>query len=71
MNKAIKEVGQLFLTGKIDRNDYILKIMKARTNYLTSGPKAKQKCRDYLISTGIYNEDGTLHENYGGEAETN
>ena len=27
----------------------------------------KEEARDYLISIGIYNKDGTLTKNYGGK----
>ena len=28
--------------------------------------KSKESARAYLVKIGIYNEDGTLHKNYGG-----
>lgn len=47
-----------------DRNKEIIKILSARTKaLLEAGPEA---CRRYLIDLGIYNEDDTLSENYGG-----
>jgi hypothetical protein len=50
-----------------ERNRIIIANMKKFTKEMTSGPDAKEKCRAYLISLGIYNEDGSLHKNYGGE----
>lgn len=44
-----------------------IELIERRTKELTSGPDAKEKCRRYLIDLGIYNEDGTLHKNYGGK----
>lgn len=47
------------------RNKQILDHIQKLTDDLTSrGPEA---CRDYLISIGIYNSDGSLSANYGGE----
>lgn len=50
-----------------ERNRIILEKMRKFTEEMTSGPDAKEKCRAYLISLGIYNEDGTLHKDYGGQ----
>lgn len=49
-----------------ERNKAIIRKIKAFTEKLTSGPDAKEKCRAHLIRIGIYNEDGTLHKDYGG-----
>ncbi len=43
-----------------ERNELILKALKNITKSLTTPELA----RAYLISTGIYNKDGTLHKNY-------
>jgi hypothetical protein len=44
--------------------DNIIAFMKKRTEELVAaGPRA---CLEYLIDLGIYNADGSLHENYGG-----
>jgi len=46
------------------RNEAILRHLRKMTEELTSGPDAREKSRRYLISLGIYNEDGTLHKDY-------
>ena len=50
-----------------DRNRIIIEKMRKFTEEMTSGPDAREKCRAYLISLVIYNEDGSLHKDYGGE----
>ena len=50
-----------------ERNRIIMESMRKFTEEMTSGPDAKEKCRAYLIGLGIYNEDGSLHKDYGGK----
>lgn len=52
-----------------ERNRIIMENLQKFTEEMTSGPDAKEKCRAYLIGIGIYNEDGSLHKDYGGEDE--
>lgn len=54
-------------TTSLTREEYVRERLIVNTLKLTTGPNAKQKCRDYLVSLGIHNEDGSLSENYGGE----
>lgn len=47
-----------------ERNEIISKAIKEKTEKLISeGPEA---CKKYLIELGIFNEDGTLHKDFGG-----
>lgn len=53
----------------VPRSQEELESIKAAINRQTekliaAGPEA---CRQYLIDLGIYNADGTLHKNYGGQ----
>lgn len=50
-----------------ERNRIILEKMRKFTEEMTREPGAKERCRAYLIGLGIYNEDGSLHKDYGGE----
>lgn len=52
-----------------ERNRIIMENLQKFTEEITSGPDAKEKCLAYLIGLGIYNEDGSLHKDYGGEDE--
>ena len=51
----------------LERNWKIIEAISKRTEEMISGPNAKEKCIKYLIHLGIYNEDGSLHYNYGGK----
>jgi hypothetical protein len=50
-----------------ERNRIIMEKMKKFNEEMLREPGAKERCRSYLISLGIYNEDGSLHKDYGGE----
>ena len=38
---------------------------------LTSGPDAKEKCRQFLMDVGICDDEGKLTEEYGGPGKSN
>ena len=52
--------------GRLDARDRRAyhELLKKKTEELCSNP---EKARSWLIKLGIYNSDGTLHKNYGGE----
>ena len=50
-----------------DRNELIKKKIKLHAEMMLREPGAKERCQEYLVSLGIYNPDGTLHKDYGGE----
>lgn len=49
------------MTGQ-EHKEYIESLKK----YVEWLLEDKERCRQFFISTGIYNEDGTLSKNYGG-----
>lgn len=51
----------------LERNRKIIEVINKRTKEMISGSNAKERCIKYLIHLGIYNEDGSLHKNYGGK----
>lgn len=46
------------------RNDLIVELMKRKTKEITSTPET---ARNWLISLGVYNEDGSLTPEFGGQ----
>jgi hypothetical protein len=52
-----------------ERNSIIMEKMKQFNEEMLREPGAKERCRAYLIGLGIYNEDGSLHKDYGGKDE--
>ena len=51
------------LINRFDRQEYIEMFKKLAEEYKNLTPG---QARRILIDEGIFNEDGTLHENYGG-----
>lgn len=48
-------------------NDAIRDLIARRTaDLVAAGPEA---CRAHLVSLGIYNADGSLHEDFGGASK--
>lgn len=46
------------------RNDLIVELMKRKTKEIARTPEAARK---WLISLGVYNEDGNLTPEFGGQ----
>lgn len=49
-----------------NRNEDIKQALEEYTKKNTVSPEAARRA---LVAEGIFNEDGTLHENYGGKSE--
>jgi hypothetical protein len=50
------------------RNAAIVELLRRRTaEMVAAGPQA---CRDHLVSLGIYRHDGSIHEDFGGQASS-